>query len=85
MARELDEGELSRLEEDAASSRAESESGFTGSGSAYSDEVSTDAPGKCRKVPSVIKATALHCAKLARASSRSCKRPLSTSARCGSA
>ncbi|CAL5228455.1 g11593 [Coccomyxa viridis] len=38
MARELDEGELSRLEEDAASSRAESESGFTGSGSAYSDE-----------------------------------------------
>ena len=55
MARELDEGELSRLEEDAASSRAESESGFTGSGSAYSDEVSTDAFVECRKVPSVSK------------------------------
>lgn len=62
MARELDEGELSRLEEDAASSRAESESGFTGSGSAYSDEVSTDAFVECRRVPSVSKATALRCA-----------------------
>ena len=62
MARELDEGELSRLEEDAASSRAESESGFTGSGSAYSDEVSIDVPVEYRKVPSTPKAITLRCA-----------------------
>lgn len=62
MARELDEGELSRLEEDAASSRAESESGFTGSGSAYSDEVSIDVPVEYRKVPSTSDAITLRCA-----------------------
>ena len=59
MARELEEGELSRLEEDAASSRAESESGFTGSGSAYSDEVCVDALDECREVPSTFKAVVL--------------------------
>ncbi len=85
MARELDEGELSRLEEDAASSRAESESGFTGSGSAYSDEVSIDAPLEYRKVPSTFKAFTLRCASPACASSWSCKCPLSTGAGCGSA
>ena len=52
MARELEEGELSRLEEDAPSSRAESESGFTGSGSAYSDEVGSDASDECPRMPS---------------------------------
>ena len=85
MARELNEGELSRLEEDAASSRAESESGFTGSGSAYSDEVSVDAPVEYRKVPSISKVSALRCASPAYARSRTCKCPLSTGAGCGSA
>lgn len=85
MARELDEGELSRLEEDAASSRAESESGFTGSGSAYSDEVSVDALVEYRKVPSIFKASALRCASPAYAPSRTCNCALSTDAGCGSA
>ena len=57
MARELDEGDLGHLEDSRleSSSRAESESGFTGSGSEpYSDEpVRIDAPDE-RPKPFII-------------------------------